>query len=110
MLPASPLRTGLKIQLVAVEEVEWIVAAGDYAELHTRTGVYLVRETMSSLEKRLDPSRFARVHRSKIVSLVCVLELRSIENREYILRLSDGSQHRSSRTYADRIDNWLRAN
>lgn len=104
------VRTGLKIQLVAVEEVEWIVAAGDYAELHTRTGVYLLRETMSSLEKKLDPSKFARVHRSKIVSLGCVLELRSIDNREYILRLSDGSQHRSSRTYADRIDKWLRAN
>jgi DNA-binding LytR/AlgR family response regulator len=103
------VRTGARIQVVSVVELEWVAAAGDYTELHTRNGVHLLRETMNSLDKKLDPSRFVRIHRSKIVSLACILELRSIENREYVLRLSDGSQHRSSRTYADRIDGWLRA-
>ena len=102
------VRTGTKIQVVSADEVEWIAAAGDYTELHTRNGVHLLRETMTSLEKRLDPAKFARIHRSKIVCLACVLELRSSENREYLLKLSDGSQHRSSRTYADRIQRWIR--
>jgi len=104
------VRSGPKIQVVSVDDVEWIAAAGDYTELHTRNGVHLLRETMNSLEKRLDPSKFARIHRSKFVSLACILELRTIDNREYVFKLSDGSQHRSSRTYADRIDDWIRTN
>jgi two-component system, LytTR family, response regulator len=68
------------------------------------------RNGVNTLEKKLDPSKFARIHRSKIVSLACILELRTIDNREYVLTLSDGSQHRSSRTYADRIDSWIRTN
>ena len=67
-----------------------------------------MHETMKSLEQRLDPAQFARIHRSRIVSLRRVVELRSIENREYVVKLSDGSQHRCSRTYAHRIDRWLR--
>jgi len=104
------VRSGPKIQLVCVDDVEWIAAAGDYTELHARNGVHLLRETMNTMEKKLDPSKFARIHRSKIVSLACILELRTIDNREYVLTLSDGSQHRSSRTYADRIDSWIRTN
>jgi len=102
-------RTGSDIRIVPAEEVEWISAAGDYAELHTHRGTHLLRESMNSLEERLDPSRFARIHRSRIVNLARILELRGIENREYIVKLQDGSRHRSSRTYADRIEQWLRA-
>jgi len=102
------VRMGSRIQVVPAEDLEWISSAGDYTELHTRSAIHLLRETMNSLEQRLDPSRFARVHRSRIVNLAGILELRSIENREYIVKLRDGSQHRSSRTYADRIEGWLR--
>ena len=102
------VRTGARIHIVSVNEVEWIAAADDYSELHTRDGTHLLRETMSSLEKRLDPARFARIHRSKIVRLDQIVELQTIENREHVLKLLDGSQHRSSRTYADRLERWLR--
>jgi hypothetical protein len=67
----------------------------------------LLRETMSSLEQRLDAAEFLRIHRSRIVRTSSILELRSIENREFTVRLSDGSEHRSSRTYADRLEHWL---
>jgi len=103
------VRMGSRIQVVPAEDLEWISSAGDYTELHTRSAIHLLRETMNSLEQRLDPSRFVRVHRSRIVNLAGILELRSIENREYIVKLRDGSEHRSSRTYADRIEGWLRA-
>ena len=104
------VRTGSRLQVVSVEDLEWIAAAGDYSELHTRSGIHLLRETMNSLEQKLDPARFVRIHRSRIVGLARILELRSIENREYVVKLCDGSQHRSSRTYAERIDDWLRRN
>jgi len=101
------VRTGQRIQIVPVEDVTWISAAGDYVELHTRTATHLLRDTMSSLGRRLDPDKFARIHRSRIVNLERIQELRSVENREYVVQLCDGSQHRSSRTYAERIEDWL---
>lgn len=108
MIHLSTVRTGSRIQVVSAEDLDWVAAAGDYTELHKRNGAHLLRETMNSLEQTLDPARFARIHRSRIVSLSHILELRAIENREYVVKPSDGSQHHSSRTYADRIDVWLR--
>jgi two-component system LytT family response regulator len=101
------VQTGSRIQIVIAEDVEWIGAAGDYVELHVNGRSFLLRETMASLEQRLDPAKFLRIHRSRIVQSKGILELRSIENREFMVRLLDGSEHRSSRTYADRLERWL---
>jgi two-component system, LytTR family, response regulator len=101
------VRTGSRIQIVTADDVEWIGAAGDYVELHVNGCSFLARETMASLEERLDPAQFIRIHRSRIVRSQCIVELRSIENREFTVKLSDGSKHRSSRTYADRLERWL---
>jgi two-component system LytT family response regulator len=101
------VQTGSRIQIVIAEDVEWIGAAGDYVELHVNGCSFLLRETMTSLEQRLDPAKFIRIHRSRIVRSKAILELRSIENHEFTVKLSDGSEHRSSRTYSDRIDRWL---
>jgi two-component system LytT family response regulator len=101
------VRTGVRIEIVLVEDVEWVGSAGDYAELHTRGRDYLVRETLNAMEQKLDPSQFLRIHRSRIVRLRCIRELRSIGNREYVAKLVDGTEHRSSRTYADRLESWL---
>jgi two-component system LytT family response regulator len=101
------VQTGPRIQIVQADDVEWIGAAGDYAELHAHGRAYLLRETMASLEQRLNPADFLRIHRSRIVRTENIVELRSIENREFIVRLSDGSEHRSSRTHANRLERWL---
>ncbi len=103
------IRTGSRIQLVYEENVRWISAARDYAELHTPSGTFLLRETMQSLEQRLDPDRFVRIHRSRIVRWDQIAELTAQENREYAVKLLDGSIHRSSRTYASILDKWLRS-
>jgi len=102
-----PVRTGSRIQVVLADDIEWIAAAGDYAELHCGGHRHLLRETMNSLEQKLDPAKFLRIHRSRIVGLTCVRELHAIDNREYLVKLSDGSEHRSSRSYADRLADWL---
>ena len=103
------VRTGSRIQIVLAEDTDWIGAAGDYTELHVRGRSHLLRETMTSLEKTLDPAKFLRIHRSRIVQTRCITELRSIENGEYLVKLSDGSQHRSSRTYTRSLERWLHA-
>jgi two-component system LytT family response regulator len=101
------VQTGSRIQIVIAEDVEWIGAAGNYAELHVSGRSFLLREPMASLEQRLDPAKFIRIHRSRIVKSSCILELQSIENREFVVKLLDGSEHRSSRTFADRLERWL---
>ena len=101
------VRSASRIQIVLVEDVDWISAAGDYTELHVRGRAHLLRETMNSLQEKLDPAKFLRIHRSRMVRTDCIVELRVIDNREYMVKLADGSEHRSSRTYADRLDEWL---
>jgi len=59
------------------------------------------------LEEKLDPAKFMRIHRSRIVRSDGIVELNSIENREFTVKLSDGSEHRSSRTYADQLEKWM---
>ncbi len=101
------VRTGSRIHVVFVEDIEWVGTAGDYTELHSCGQSHLLRETMNSLEKRLDPAKFIRIHRSRIVRVKCIRELKAIGNREYIVKLSDGSEHRSGRSYANELVTWL---
>jgi two-component system LytT family response regulator len=101
------VRTGSRIQIVHVEDIVWIGAAGDYAELHLGGKSHLLRESMNSLEQKLDPAKFLRIHRSRIVRSDSIVELSAIDNREYLIKLSDNSLHRSSRTRADKLDQWL---
>ena len=101
------VRSGPRIQIVDAEDVEWVGAAGYYAELHSHGCSHLLRDSLNALEKKLDPAQFVRIHRSRIVRLECIRELRSLGNREYAIKLSDNSEHRSSRTYATRVESWL---
>jgi two-component system LytT family response regulator len=65
-----------RIDVVETEDLLWVEAADQYVELHTRQGVQLMRESMSHLERVLDPARFLRIHRSALVALT---EVRSLE-------------------------------
>jgi two-component system LytT family response regulator len=101
---AAPLRSfsvrvGSRTVLVPVAEVERIEADGDYATLHASGKTWLVRERLHNLAMRLDPRQFHRVHRSSIVRLDMIAELRPLTNRDALLRLRDGSVLRASRSY-----------
>lgn len=103
--PAAPwtrsfaVRAGAGTVLVPVAEVERIEADGDYATLHAQGKTWLVREPLHGLALKLDPRQFQRVHRSTIVRLDMIAELRSLTNRDALLRLRDGGLVRASRTY-----------
>ncbi|MFT7463317.1 MAG: two-component system LytT family response regulator [Pseudohongiellaceae bacterium] len=64
-----------RVELLDVESILWVEAADQYVKLHTFGGSQLARFSMSSLEERLDGVEFARIHRSAIVALRCVLQL-----------------------------------
>ena len=88
-------------------EVDWIEAQGDYACLHAGPRDFLVRETMASLERRLDP-RFLRIHRSAIVDVERVRELRSRENGDFLVFLEGGGELRLSRTRREAVARLIR--
>ena len=85
---------------VAVDDIEWIEAIGDYAGLHLKGRTHMVRESMAALESRLDPMKFARIHRSAIVRLDCIAALRARTNRDGMVQLKCGVELKVSRTYS----------
>lgn len=101
------VRSGQRIAIVPVDDIDWIEAAGDYAMLHVGKRSHLLRVTMNRIEKQLDPHRFIRIHRSAIVQACRIAELVTLDNREYMVRLRDGTELKASRTYSERIERWL---
>ncbi len=77
LAPRFEVRVGARVLLIPVAEVEWIEGAGYYSMLHVGGATHLLRETMTALERRLDPARLLRVHRSAILQLARVRELRA---------------------------------
>ncbi len=67
-----------RLRLVEVNDISWIESAGNYVDIHvySRQKSYLLRETMATIEKKLDPAQFARIHRSSIVRKSDIIELR----------------------------------
>ena len=92
-----------RILRVPLDDILWIDAAGDYMCVHTPTDTHVLRATMRELEGRLDARRFQRIHRSTIVNVSRVKELRSHLNGEYFLILDSGQQLKLSRSYKDKV-------
>ncbi len=85
--------------LISAQAIDWIEASGNYANLHSEGAIFPVRVPMAELEKRLDPERFARVHRSYIVNLDAVREIRPTESGDHSILTRDGASVRLSRRY-----------
>ena len=92
---------------VDVDSIEKIDAAGDYMCIYTGDNTLILRETMKDLEKRLDPRRFQRVHRSCIVNLDQVRQVKPHTNGECFLVLESGSQVKVSRCYRDVVARFV---
>ncbi len=96
-----------KVQSVAVDQVEYIVASGPYAEVYTAERRYLIREAMQTLEERLDPRRFMRVHRSAIIRLDLVEAFHRGEGGDYKVKLKGGARLPVSRSRREMLERWL---
>jgi two-component system, LytTR family, response regulator len=92
---------------VDVDTIERIDAAGDYMCIHTADNSLILRETMKDLEKRLDPRTFQRVHRSTIVNLDLVRQVKPHTNGECFLVLDSGAQVKVSRSYRDVVARFV---
>jgi len=92
---------------VDVDTIELIEAAGDYMVIKTAANTLILRETMKDLEKRLDPRRFQRIHRSTIVNLDLVKQVKPHTNGECFLVLDSGSSVKVSRSYRDVVARFV---
>ena len=97
------LRDGGRVLLVDHDEIDWIEADGDYVRVHVGGRRHLVRHTLGGMEGRLDSARFARIHRSAIVNVARVREIRRQGDRAFQIVLRDGTTLTMSRGYRDRL-------
>lgn len=103
-LERIPIETRGKVRVVQVSEIEYIVASGPYAELHVGGRTHLIREAMQTLEERLDPARFIRVHRSIIVRLDLVDALLRGSGGDYEVQLRTGARLKVSRSRREALE------
>ena len=96
-----------KIFRVEVDSIEHIEAAGEYMIISTGDNSLVLRETMKDLERRLDPRKFQRVHRSKIVNLNQVRQVKPHTNGECFLVLDSGAEVKVSRSYRDVVARFV---
>jgi two-component system, LytTR family, response regulator len=96
-----------KMRVVPVAQIEYVTADGPYAELHVGAHRYVIRESMQSLEEKLDPERFLRIHRSAIVRLDLVDALLRSEGSEYEVQLKGGVRLRVGRSRREALERRL---
>ena len=102
------IRSTGHVNFVNVDEIDWIEAADNYVVLHTSAGSHLMRESMSRLETQLDPNQFVRIHRSRIVNLSRIRELKSKGFGDRIVVLQDGTEIRVSRVHKEKLESALK--
>jgi two-component system LytT family response regulator len=101
------IKSGGRVTVVAVRDVDWIEAEGDYVKIHAGRAWHLLRETMKHLETQFDPVRFVRIHRSTIVNVERIKELQPYFRGEYVVILHDGTKLKLSRGYKEHLEGAL---
>jgi uncharacterized membrane protein len=97
------------LQVVALADVGWIESQGNYVALHAAGQTHLIRETLAGFEARLDPRRFARIHRRTIVALARIKTIKPVAGGDALVTLDDGADVRMSRSYRDAVGQRIAA-
>jgi two-component system, LytTR family, response regulator len=97
------VRRGDRLFFVATRDILHLSAEGNYVRVHTAEGSHLVRDTLARLESRLDPARFTRIHRSGLVNLDAIREIRPHFHGDYLVTLQNDETVRLSRRYRENL-------
>jgi two-component system LytT family response regulator len=97
------VRNGGKMRWIEAGDIDWIEASGDYVTLHVGSRIHMIHASLDSIEQRLDPSRFTRIHRSSIVALDRMQGFSLLPSRDAIITLKDGTELRVSRRFRHRL-------
>jgi two-component system LytT family response regulator len=101
------VKSGGRLFFLRTDEIDWVEAAGNYVRLHVGPTSHLLRETMNAIESRLDPEKFFRIHRSRIVNMERIQELQPWLNGEYAVLLRTGTRLTLSRGYREKLQDRL---
>lgn len=102
------IKSGGRILFLNMSEIRWIESAGNYLRFCTvDQSTHEVRETMNDLEQRLDPARFVRIHRSTIINLEHIKELKAWYTGEYAVVMAGGKELTLSRGYRDQLSRLM---
>ena len=101
------VKSGGRLFFLRTDEIDWIEASGNYVRLHVGTTSHLLRETMNAIEGRLDPEKFFRIHRSRIVNMERIQEMQPWLNGEYAVVLRTGTRLTLSRGYREKLQERL---
>jgi two-component system, LytTR family, response regulator len=96
-----------QVRVVATGDIDYISASGPYAELHVGEKTFVIRERMQTLEERLDPGQFFRIHRSAIVRLDRIDALLREPGADYTLKLKGGARLSVSRNRVEALERWM---
>lgn len=104
------IRTNSRVFFLQVEDVDYIEAEDYYSAIHVGTKTHLLREPIKELEERLDPNDFVRIHRSAIVNVQRIKELRNLPSGGHAVFLHDGTELRLSRSRWEQVKQRLTQN
>jgi len=102
-----PVKSNGRIAFVRLDDVEWIESEGNYVRLHVPGASHLVRETMNGIEARLDPAQFMRIHRSAVVNVAFIEDLRPWFTGEYVVRMRSGKELTLTRSHRESLRRLL---
>ena len=102
-----PIRGDRDTVRLQVGTIDWIYAAGDYMCIKTGDNTLILRQTMKDLEKRLDPRRFQRVHRSTIANKRRIVEIQPWFQGDYVVILRDGTRLTTGKRYREAVRSLL---
>lgn len=101
------IKSAGRVIFLKIDEIDWIEAAGNYVRLHIGKESHLLRDTMNGIEAKLNPDEFLRIHRSTIIRIDRIKELQPWVQGEYVLTLQNGAQLTSSRSYRQRLSEFM---
>ncbi|HQR39924.1 MAG TPA: response regulator [Blastocatellia bacterium] len=101
------VKSASRVTFQKVAEIDWIGAAGSYVQMHVGAKEHLLRESLAALEAKLDPELFLRIHRSTIVNMDRVKELRPDAYGEYVVVLENGTELKMSRGRREHVQSRL---
>jgi two-component system LytT family response regulator len=102
------VRNNDRYDFVPVDKVDWVESANNYVLLHCGPKTHLLSETLSGLEKRLDPEKFVRVHRGRIVNISRIVAAHTMMNGIYELELNTGARLSTGRQFLDSVQRLIR--
>jgi two-component system LytT family response regulator len=110
--PGEPIerlmvKTGGRVSFVEIDQIDWVEAEGNYVRIHVGSDTHLLRETMGTLLQKLGERRFFRIHRSRIVNVAQIREIRIAGGGDYQVVLQDGIKLGLSRLYRDALQQHM---